>query len=667
MGLERIAAILQNVDTNYEIDSFRSILDYTGKLANKAYDPKASDSFIYRVIADHARASAFLIADGVLPSNEGRGYVLRRIIRRAIRYGKNLGFEKPFLYQVCQFVVEQMSDAYPNLSAQKAFVARAVEAEEEQFFKTLERGLNLLDEEIDSLGAGKKLSGQMAFRLYDTFGFPLDLTTIICRERGIEVDEQGFIDAMQVQKQQSRKNWKGSGDDAVANIYHDVQKFLAGDSLSTSFDGYEQLSLSSNVLAMIKTNADESVMVETFSHLESETIELVFEKTCFYPEGGGQVGDKGTLSCKKTGFKAQVLDVIKPVPDLIVVKARPLSGSISVGDSCLQETDALHRAYSARNHTATHMLHWALRDTLGEHVKQAGSLVTSELLRFDFTHFQALTGDELQLVEDKVNQRIFAPSSVSANEMHKKQALASGAIAFFGEKYADKVRVVKVGDFSVELCGGTHVSSTSEINLFKIVSEASVASGVRRIVAYTSKAAFDYLATKARDAQSIQETLKAHSISDAQTRLEKLMQSEKELRKELDQIRSKSLMSDLNQMIASAKSVQGVRLLCYECPPDSKGVKTLRELADNIRQKAPDVLVVLGMKQPETEKVMLLVAKGSEVPGAVKAGDVVSKLAPKIEGRGGGKPDMAQAGGTKLDGLKDAFSSVEAVLSELLV
>ncbi|SMF71802.1 alanine--tRNA ligase [Pseudobacteriovorax antillogorgiicola] len=662
MGLERIASIIQKTDTNYEIDAFIDILNRTAKMAGQSYDPKAKDAFNYRVVGDHGRATTFLIADGVMPSNEGRGYVLRRIIRRAVRYGKNIGFQEPFLHKICEFVIEQMKDAYPDLTDKKSFIMKAVQAEEEQFFKTLERGLNLLDEEIGSL-KGKTLSGEVAFKLYDTFGFPVDLTRIICQERGLGVDETGFEQAMAKQKEQSRQNWKGAGGAAVDGIYHELAEVLRGKNQAPVFQGYDQLSADGTCVALLKADGDSKASVDFFSQA-GELIEAVFDKTPFYAEGGGQVGDRGVV--KGDGFEADVVDVRKPVDGLIVAQLKVTDGSIKVGGKYHQQTDEETRRLTERNHTATHMLHWALRDTLGDHVKQAGSLVNDELLRFDFSHFQSLTNEEIKTIEDKINQRIWSNSPVIHQEMGRDEAVEAGAIAFFGEKYGDVVRVVRVGDFSTELCGGCHVRSTSEINIFKIVAESSIAAGVRRIVAYTSKQAFNYLSAQDHDARLVKDRFKVSSAEEVLGRVEKLVLAEKDLRRQLDELKSQSIANELDALVGQAESVGDCKVLTYLVPEDDQGVKTLRDVSDRVRQKDDSLIVVLGMKQASTGKALLLAAKGKAVAKGFKSGDLIKVLAPHIDGRGGGKPDMAQAGGTKLEGIDKALQEASSEIKKLL-
>ncbi len=659
MGLERIAGILQKTQTNYEIDSFVDILHFTADLAGAPYDAKSPGAFSYRVIADHARAATFLISDGVIPSNEGRGYVLRRIIRRAVRYGRNIGFAEPFLYKVCAKVVDQMAEAYPSLKNQAKLIEKAVAAEESQFFKTLERGLSLLDEELATLSGKGDLSGETAFKLYDTFGFPVDLTRIICQERGFTVDELGFEKAMARQKEQSRKNWKGAGGQQTQEIYHTIKEGLGS---TPEFVGYENLSLKSKCLAIFQGD-DEKTAVD-FTAEAQQPIELVFEKTPFYPEGGGQVGDRGRIVGEN--FAASVIDVQKPIPDLIVVKAKIDHGTVRVGQTYMQETDRYRRQLTARNHTATHMLHWALRKTLGDHVKQAGSLVNDEMLRFDFSHFQALTAQELAEIESLINQKIWQNSRVQNRLMSKDDAVAAGAIAFFGEKYGDRVRVVSVGDFSIELCGGCHVEFAAEINLFKIISEASIAAGVRRITAYTSEKAFQYLATQDVTVRTIKENYKLANLEELTQRFEKATAAEKELRKQLESFRAKEIMGQLDTVLKDAQQSGDTKILNFLCPEDEQGVKTLREIAERLTQKEANLILLLGMKQNTTGKALLLAAKGKQAPSSFKAGELIKRLSPMINGRGGGKPDLAQAGGTLLEGVDQALASSFAEVVKML-
>ncbi len=649
-GLERLASILQDAPSNYDIDIFVEIIEGTKKLlknsANISADKNLEASF--RVIADHARAATFLIADGVFPSNEGRGYVLRRIIRRAIRHGKKVGFTEPFLHKVCDFVIAQMHVAYPETKAQRELIYKCVCAEQEQFFRTLENGLELLGTEVKKLAKGKPLSGAVAFKLYDTFGFPLDLTRVICEEHGASVDEAGFDTAMEEQKNRSRESWKGSGEASVDKDYHAIQQKLKAQHQLPVFLGYSELKKKSECVAVLARKD----LVQ----------EVVFKETPFYGESGGQIGDRGWV--KGEGFLAEVIDVQKPVHDLIVLKLKIISGSIEVGKSYEQEVALELRQLAARNHTATHMLHLALRQILGAHVKQAGSLVTPEFLRFDFTHFQALAREEIQKVEDMVNEVIWKNEAVSKKEMSKDDAIASGAVAMFGEKYGDRVRVVRVGD-SVELCGGTHVDHSAEINLFKISTEASVAAGVRRITGFTSKGAFEYLRARDSEAKWIRERLNAASGEEVVTKLEKVFATEKELRRQIEKSQSENAGQEVDKLLAVAKIHNGSSFLVAKCDSDASGIKKLRDLSERMRQKRPDLTLVLGMEDPQEEKAYLLAALGDKAPKTISANDVIQAIAPFIEGRGGGKADQAQAGGTKKSGLLAALKKAEEMVSAL--
>ncbi len=665
-GLERIASIIQGVDTNYDTDLFQEIIGGISKISGKKYDPKSPLAPSFRVIADHARATTFLIGDGVMPSNEGRGYVLRRIMRRAIRHGRKLDFQKPFFAQACGYVINQMADAYPDLKEKRAFIERAAQAEEEQFLRTLDRGLVLMDEEIAKLGKSKTLPGEVAFKLYDTFGFPLDLTRVICEEKGLSVDEAGFEKSMERQREMARKNWKGSGEEAVSGIYIEIASDLRNKKQLPVFQGYDTLSSSGTCLMLLSRTPEGPKPVDAITAKPGDTetiIEAIFSVTPFYGESGGQVGDQGRVTTQ-AGFEGRVVDVQKPVADLIVARIQPLKGSLKKGETVLQETDARVRALTARNHTATHMLHWALREVLGKHVKQAGSLVTPELLRFDFSHFQAMTDEELKKVEDLINERIWTANAVSKKEMNKDAATAAGAIAFFGEKYGDLVRVVQVGGFSVELCGGTHVDNSAEINLFKIANEAGIAAGVRRIIAYTSEGAFNYLRARDEDIKAVRDRLKASSTDEIMGKLDKLASTEKELRKTIEGLQAKAASGEIDELIASAKKKGTTQIVTGMATADAQGAKRLRDLAETCKQKAPDCVVVLGMD--DGGKAAILVAVGPKAPKSVAANDILKDLAPLIDGRGGGKADMAQAGGTKPGGLAPALKkAVELIEGRL--
>ncbi len=672
-GLERIASILQGVDTNYDCDLFQEIISRIAKLASRPYDKDQGDAVSFRVIADHSRAATFLISDGVLPSNEGRGYVLRRIMRRAIRHGKKLGFTGPFLHQTASYVIEQMKDAYPEIAEKRAFIEKVIIAEEEQFFKTLERGLTLLDDEMQKLHKGQTLAGEIAFKLYDTYGFPLDLTRVICAEKDIAIDEIGFEKSMDRQRSESRKHWKGSGQEALNQIYFDLTQELRTKNQLPKFVGYDATQAQSTCLAILASDAEGIKRVEKFetpylaatadSAEKSPILEVLFAETPFYGESGGQVGDRGRVSDGK-GFEGEVIDVQRPTPELILAHIRPLKGTLQTGYVYNQETDEELRALTARNHTATHMLQWALREVLGSHVKQAGSLVTPDLLRFDFSHFQAMTEDELTRVEDLINQKIWSSHPVSKEEMGKDEAIAAGAIAFFGEKYGEKVRVVKVGEFSTELCGGTHVDLSSDIHLFKIANESGIAAGVRRIIGFTSKGAFDYLRTKDSEIKAVRDRLKASSSDEILGKLDKMTATERELRKQIELLQAKSASGEVDEILAKAETLGAIRYVSGLCAPDAQGIKRLRELADRIKQKAPDCLLVLGMKDPAEPKASILIATGPQAPKGISSNEILQAIVSKIEGRGGGKPDLAQAGGTRPEGLEEALKLAKSWVIE---
>ncbi|MCM2279657.1 MAG: alanine--tRNA ligase [Oligoflexia bacterium] len=670
-GLERIASILQEVDTNYDTDIFRQIIARTAELAGQAYDPGKESAVSFRVIADHSRSTAFLIGDGVLPSNEGRGYVLRRIVRRAIRHGKKLGFTGPFLHKTAGYVIDQMKDAYPDLVEKRAFIEKAVLAEEEQFFRTLERGLALMDEEIAKLGAARTLPGEVAFKLYDTYGFPLDLTRVICAEKSLAIDEAGFEKAMDRQREMARKHWKGSGEEATSAIYLQLVQELSAQGKLPRFTGHESTHGSAQALAILVPGEKGLQKADAFSTPplaatadsaeKAPIIEVIFSETPFYGESGGQVGDHGRVTGQ--GFEGEVIDVQRPVPELIVAHVRPKTGAIRVGAEYRQETDQELRALTARNHTATHLLHWALREVLGKHVKQAGSLVAPDLLRFDFTHFQAMTAEELDRIENMINEKIWATQPVSKKEMKKDDAIAAGAIAFFGEKYGEKVRVVRIGDFSTELCGGTHVDSSGEIHLFKIAGESGIAAGVRRIIAYTSKGAFSYLRARDAEVKAIRDHLRASSTDEILGKLEKLAQGERELRKQIEQLQAKSASGEVDELLARAVQAGAAKVVAGVCAPDAQGVKRLRDICDRLKQKAPDAVIALGMNGPEEGKAALLVAVGPKAPQGLSAVELFREIAPLIEARGGGKADLAQGGGTKPAGLSEALSRVSTLVS----
>ena len=666
MGLERTASVLQNVDSNYDIDLFQSIIQKISKIADKPYDRKSPEAASFRVIADHARSISFLIADGVLPSNEGRGYVLRRILRRAIRHGKKLGLNQPFLTEVCDAVIDEMKSAFSGLTSRRPLIRKLVLAEETQFLKTLEKGLALLDEEISHLKKGQKLPGETAFKLYDTYGFPVDLTRVIAKESQIEVDDQAFDRAMEVQKTKSRKAWKGSGEAQVDSIFFEIEDKLS-DSPQT-FIGYHSIHSLSQCQALVLFEGSKAQSIETFSGSlkKGQKLFAVIEKTPFYGESGGQIGDRGEISSEDNSFQAKVVDAQKPTGNTIFIEIEPTrkQGRISVGDEVTQNVDQRLRNLTMRNHTATHLLHWALRKTLGEHVKQAGSLVTPEVLRFDFTHFEGLSSKEIEAIEFMINSKIWSDDGVLKEEMTKAEAEKKGAIAFFGEKYGDRVRVVSVGDYSVELCGGTHVDRSSEIHLFKILSESSIASGVRRITAATSEAAFLYLSEKDKTAQALKSELKAGSDQDLVQKVHRLLDSERNLKKQIAKLEEKQANQLTQELVNQSQNLGRVSLITGMVPLDASGAKKLRQMAEAMINQNPSAVVVLGMQDLDKKKAHLLTAAGKKAQSHCNANELIKALAPLIQGRGGGKPDLAQAGGSDPKGIPKALDQAKSIVEE---
>lgn len=666
-GLERIASILQEVETNYDTDLFQNIIQSTSKLCGISYDRKNDLSVSFRVIADHARAATFLIGDGVMPSNEGRGYVLRRILRRAIRHGKKLGFTKPFINEVSGFVIDEMSSAYPDLKDKRSFISKAIFAEEEQFLRTLEKGLVLLDDEISKL-THSKLPGAVAFKLYDTYGFPLDLTRVICEEKNISVDEIGFESAMNQQRAESRKNWKGTGEQALDAIYLSLVNELKEKNSLPQFKGYDVFDAEGVCVALLQLTDKGLVKINEATALpfsdqkgsEETLVEALFNVSPFYGESGGQVGDKGRVF--SVDFEGEVFDVQRPTPELISVHLKVKKGTISVGQKYVQWVDQKNRKAITKNHTATHLLHWALRKHFGNHVKQAGSLVTESLLRFDFTHFEPMSSEDLKIIENMINEKIWSDSGVSKKVMKKEEALASGAIAFFGEKYGDEVRVVKVGDYSTELCGGCHVDRASDIHLFKIQSEAGIAAGVRRIIATTSESAFHYLDQSHVALQRTRDLLKAQSLEETPSRVEKTLQTEKELRKQIETFKVKEQNLFLTQLMNQKINLGKVNFIGTELSSSEFSPSSMRELADLLKVKDPLIVGVFMMK--DGEKRQLAVAAGSEAQKIIPANALLKDLLPLIDGRGGGKPDFAQAGGMKAANFDVIESSAKEILSK---
>jgi alanyl-tRNA synthetase len=651
MGLERISTVMQGVTSNYDTDLLRGIIAYVEELSGRRYGDNQEASVSMRVIADHSRATAFLIADGVLPSNEGRGYVLRRIMRRAMRHAKMLGFEDPVLFQTAAFVLDAMADAYPEEAKRRDFVARVVRNEEERFIQTLGNGLRILSEEIAKLKVEQQtvIPGEVVFRLYDTFGFPVDLTADIVEKDGYALDEAGFETCMAEQRKKARENWKGSGEEAVAAVY----RKLLEEGRQCEFTGYQTTSGLGTVTAILKNGQ----VVEQAS--DGDEIEVVTSQTPFYGESGGQSGDRGRILAASA--ELEVVETRKPLPELPVHVVRVRKGVLRQGETVELLVDEAARRATALNHTATHILQSVLIEVLGDHVKQAGSLVGPERLRFDFTHFSAMTADELRRVEIEVNRRIRDNQAVDTCEMENEEALAAGATALFGEKYGDRVRVVRVGDFSMELCGGTHTRAAGDIGLFKIVQETGIAAGVRRLEAATGARALSLVQEEEQTMEQLAALLKSDRPL-VQARLQKLLERQKDLEREVEMLQSRLNAGRAVELLDQIREIDGIKLLAVQIPgADAKG---LRELADQLRDRLGSGVVILG--SPADGKANLLVAVTKDLTGRLHAGNLIRVLAEQVGGKGGGRPDLAQAGGNHPEQLAQALDGAGELIRTAL-
>jgi alanyl-tRNA synthetase len=645
MGLERLAAVVQGVTSNYDTDLFQPVLRGISRLSGVAPGTSKAADAAMRVIADHARATAFLIADGVLPSNEGRGYVLRRILRRALRHGKKLGFDGPFLHQVAGTVVKEFSPAYPELGTSAAFIDTVALHEEKRFLETLDAGLRMVEEEFARIGKEGRgvFAGEVAFKLYDTYGFPVDLTADLCRERGVALDQDGFENEMEKQRAQSRVSWKG-GEIAASDA---AAAFLSGAGIAVEFVGYERLEAAGKIVALFR--AGERVP----SAGAGEEVDIVTDVTPFYGESGGQVGDVGTGSGK--GFRLQITSTRKPAPDTAIHRTKVVEGMVREGQVVDLAVDASIRRQTQSNHTATHLLQAALRKVLGTHVRQAGSYVGPDKLRFDFTHFEAVPGEALRDVETCVNDAVFAAEPVTWQILPHDEAVAAGAMAFFGEKYGDAVRMVSVPGISRELCGGTHVRNTIEIGPFRVVSEGALAAGVRRIEAVTGPAAVRHLRDEADRLHEIARDLKA-SPADAADRVRRLFAQIKALEKELQEARRRASRDLVGEILGKAVRAGAVTILAAEVEP--MDAASLRELADKVKAKVKTGILLLGSVQGE--RCHLVAGVTEDLLSSYSANDIVKKAAGFVGGGGGGRRDMAQAGGSKVERLPEALGSISA-------
>jgi alanyl-tRNA synthetase len=600
-----------------------------------------------RVIADHARATTFLVGDGVHPANDGRGYVLRRIMRRAIRHGKRLGLEKLFLADVCAAVIEEMGAAYPEIRENRAFITKVAAQEEESFRRTLDKGLLILEEEMARLARAKEkvVPGKVAFQLYDTFGFPMDLTRVIASERGLGVDEAGFDRHMA--EQRARSEWKGSGEQAVTDLHRQIATELG----ETRFLGYETPTARAEVKAILANGA------RVAKARQGDRVEVIAAATPFYGESGGQVGDVGTIVGPKG--KVEVRDSQRPVEGLVTHLGIVESGEIAVGDEVELSVDDRRRDLIRANHSATHLLHLALREELGDHVKQAGSVVAPDHLRFDFSHFQPLTDDQLGAIERRVNDLVRENAETDTAVLHLRDARKTGAVMIFGEKYGDVVRVVRIGP-SKELCGGTHVRRSGDIAFFKIGSEESIAAGVRRIVAHTGPKAVELSQREGGELRRAAALLKAGAFEVAQ-KVEAAQRRVKDLERALEEASSKIAAAQSGDLAAKAKDVGGAKVLTARVQGDGK---SLRDLADKLRDKLGKGVVALGAEQDG--KAILLVAVTKDLTARVKAGDLVKEGAKLVGGSGGGKPELAQAGGPDASGIEKALAAIEALVARAL-
>ncbi|MCB1664854.1 MAG: alanine--tRNA ligase [Pseudomonadales bacterium] len=639
MGLERLAAVLQHVHSNYEIDLFQGLL----KAAAEITGTKDTTNTSLRVIADHIRSCSFLVCDGVIPSNEGRGYVLRRIVRRAVRHGYQLGVKDIFFYRLVPALVEQMGEAYPELKERQAIVEKVLKEEEQQFARTLDNGMAILKDAIAEL-KGTVIPGETVFRLYDTYGFPVDLTNDVAREHGLTLDQAGFDAAMAVQKQQAR----------AAGKFNAVEKLAIDLEQGTEFIGYEQLEGKSRILAIYKDGQQVDAIAG-----EGEAL-LILDNSPFYAESGGQVGDKGVLNSIGGSGHFEVTDTQKQ-GEHFIHKGQLRGGSLKKGEQVEALVEQENRAAIMLNHSATHLLHAALRSVLGDHVTQKGSLVNADRLRFDFSHSSPMTAEELARVESLVNEQILKNLPVSKQIMHIDDAMKAGAMALFGEKYGDRVRVVSMGEFSTELCGGTHVERTGDIGLFKFIGESGIAAGVRRVEAVTGQGALAIVAQQEQVLKQLTDVVKT-SADNLVEKVQQILHNNRQLEKELEQLKVKLASAAGSDIAAEAVKLGEVSLLAKTV--QGFNAKTLRDTVDQLKNKLGSSVVLLA--SVEDGKVSLVAGVSKDLTDRVKAGDLVNMVATQIGGKGGGRPDMAMAGGSDVQALPAAMASVKVWVENAL-
>ncbi|GAB6267592.1 MAG: alanine--tRNA ligase [Smithella sp.] len=648
MGLERLTAVIQGFKSNYDTDLFTPIIHFMEKISGKTYGKNAENDVSIRVVADHSRALTFLISDGITPSNEGRGYVLRRILRRAARHGKMLGINKPFLNESAQVVIDMMKGVYPDLVEKASFITKMILNEEQRFMETLDAGLRILNEETATLKkAGESvLPGTLVFKLYDTYGFPTDLTADIVKRDGFTLDNDGFEKEMEQQRERARGAWKGSGEEAIAECY--LKASSSG--IASEFCGYETTNKENGKVTAIFVDGKPADLAR-----EGQQAEIILDTTPFYGESGGQAGDTGFLD--GAGFNFKVNDTKKPVENFIVHKGIVLKGEIKIGAKAKLIVDEERRKAIAANHSGTHILQAALKAVLGDHIKQSGSQVNEEGLRFDFTHFSKISDEEMKRIEAIANDMIRKNVDVKTEVCALEDALKTGATAVFDEKYGATVRIVKMGEMSMELCGGTHVKRTGDIGFLKIVHESAIAAGVRRIEAVTGREAL-VRAQKAEEELKRTAGLFKAGQMEVYDRAERLLRHTKELEKEIEALKGKLAAKDSGDLISQAEEINGVKVLAVEV--SIADVKTLRDFGDKLRDKLESGIILLGSKAGE--KVMLLCMVSKDLAGRYHAGNIIKELAPLVGGSGGGRPDMAQAGGTQPENLNKVFPALEKIL-----
>ena len=647
LGLERIVSIIQDVPTNFDTDLMQPIIQKAAELAEKPFGESTADDIAMKVIADHSRAAAFLIGDGIMPSNEGRGYVLRRIMRRAIRYGRHIGLNRPFLHQTAQVVFTTMKTAYPELAAAAAFITNVIKNEEIRFLETLDTGLKLLNDALADIKAKgqKKVPGSVMIKLYDTYGFPVDIVRDVVRDENMTLDMHGFDAAMANQRAKSRSV-------AEFTTISDAYKHLSAKGVKPEFIGYQSVSGESKILLLVEDSQEIS------EAKGGQTVEVVTETTPFYAESGGQVGDTGKISGRN--FEMTVTDTIKDPTGLIIHVGKVVAGQIKKGDAVTLQVDEANRKRTALNHTATHILHAVLRKVLGDHVKQAGSLVAPDRLRFDFTHFAQVEASQLNAIETLVNQHIRENMSTDIEEMDVDDAFQSGATALFEEKYGERVRVVSLTDFSKELCGGTHTDRTGNIGLFKIIDESSVASGVRRIEALTAEAALAYTQQTQTVLNETARLLKDKPEAVSH-RVPRLLSDLKSLEKEIDHLKTTMVSQTAAIDPDAVKSINGIDVLVKKVAVDNPAA--LRNLADQLKDKLKSGVIALG--SASGSKALLIVVVTKDLVDRYHAGNIVKQVAAVVGGSGGGRPDMAQAGGTRPEKLDEALAKALDILQNI--